>query len=153
MPSTGTPSSKSPRSTCGALSEQTEAGPPDRTSASGRRAAAASGVIVYGTSSEYTRHSRTRRAISCEYWPPQSTTRTGRSSGAGSGRSTTSASAAIVRRLFRDGHVVGVRLAPPRGGDPHEARAVHVLDRRRAAVAHRRPQPADQLVHDRRQRP
>src|SRR5918996_1764972 len=92
MPSTGTPRSKSPGSTCGASSAYTEAGPPERISASGLRARASAGEMRWPTSSEYTRHSRTRRAISCEYWPPRSTTRTGRSSGLGSvaGRGTTS---------------------------------------------------------------
>ena len=38
---------------CGASSAYTDAGPPERTSASGfRAAAAAAGEIVYGTSSE-----------------------------------------------------------------------------------------------------
>src|SRR5688572_24251951 len=54
-------------------------------SASGRLACTAAGVMRWLTTSEYTRHSRTRRAISWEYCPPRSTTRTGRSSGFGSG--------------------------------------------------------------------
>src|SRR5918992_1310780 len=85
MPSTGTPSSNRPGSTCGAASAYTDAGPPERMSASGRRARTSAGEMRWLTSSENTRHSRTRRAISCEYWPPRSTTRTGRSSGLGSG--------------------------------------------------------------------
>src|SRR3954468_14606175 len=94
-----------------------------------------------------------RRAISWEYWPPRSTTRTGRSSGAGSGSGTTAALPAIVRRLLRDRHVVRMALAQPGAGDAHEARALHLGRRRGAAVAHRLAQAADELVDDRRQRP
>src|SRR3954467_6856285 len=93
-----------------------------------------------------------RRAISWEYWPPQSRTRTGRSSGAGSGRATTAGSAPIVRRLLRDRHVVRVALAQPGGGDADEARGLHLLDRGRPAVAHRLADAADELVQDRRER-
>src|SRR6476661_6753113 len=151
MPSVGIPSSKMRGSTCGASSAYTDAGPPLRITAYGFRALTASGEIVWPTSSEYTRHSRTRRAISCEYWPPRSTTSTGRSSATGSW-TTFDGSAAIVRSLFRDGHVVRVRLAQPGGRDAHEARGLHLGDRRGAAVAHRLPQAADQLVDDRAQR-
>src|SRR3954465_5535396 len=42
----------------------------------GLRARISSAVIVCGTISEYTLHSRTRRAISCAYCAPKSTTRT-----------------------------------------------------------------------------
>src|SRR3954451_17783467 len=114
----------------------------------GFRARIASGEIVWPTSSEYTRHSRTRRAISCAYWPPKSRTSTGRSSATGSG--TTFGSAAIVRRFLRDRHVVRMRLAEAGARDPNEARLLQVGDRRRPAVAHRLPQPADELVDDRR---
>src|SRR3954447_15015172 len=69
-------------------------------SASGRRAASWVAGTRGETSSEQTRHSRTRRAINWEYWPPRSTTRTGRSSGGGSGSWTTTASA-IRRSPFR----------------------------------------------------
>src|SRR5437762_1249097 len=151
MPSVGIPSSNTRESTCGASSAYTDAGPPLRMSAYGLRARTAAGEIVCPTSSEYTRHSRTRRAISCEYWPPRSTTSTGRSSATGSW-TTFDGSAAIVRRLFRDRHVVRVRLAQPRSGDADEACRLHVVDRRRAAVAHRLADAAHELVHDRRQR-
>src|SRR5581483_8683663 len=148
MPSVGIPSSKIAGSTCGASSAYTDAGPPLKMTAYGLRARTASGEIVCPTSSEYTRHSRTRRAISCEYCPPRSMTSTGRSSTAGNG-TTFVGSAAIVRRLFRDRDVVRVRLAQPGRGDPHEPRALHLVDRRGAAVAHRLPQAADELVDDR----
>src|SRR2546430_2895330 len=121
-------------------------------SAYGFRARTASGEIVWPTSSEYTRHSRTRRAISWEYCPPRSTTSTGRSSGAGNW-TTFDGSAAIVRRLFRDRHVVRMRFAQARRSDAHEARALHLLERRGAAVPHRLPQSSDQLVQDGRERP
>src|SRR3954471_19741773 len=153
MPSVGTPRSKSAGSTCGAPSAYTDAGPPLRISACGFRARTCSGVTVCGTSSEYTRHSRTRRAISCAYCPPRSTTSTGRSSGFASGRCRTSASAPIVRRLLRDRHVVRMRLAQPCGGDPHEPRVVHLAHGRGAAVTHRLTKAADELIRDRRERP
>src|SRR5262245_14962909 len=153
MPSVGTRERKSRGSTRGAPSAYTEAGPPLRIRACGRIARTCSSVTVCGTSTEYTRHSRTRRAISCAYCPPRSTTSTGRSSGPGSGRLRTSASAPIVRRLLRDRHVVRMRLPQARGADAHEPGVVHLVDRRRAAVTHRLPQPADELVDDRSERP
>src|SRR5258705_4437272 len=127
MPSVGMPSSKMPGSTCGASSAYRDAGPPLRISAYGLRARTASGEIVWPTSSEYTRHSRTRRAMSCEYWPPRSITNTGLSSGPGNWI-TCDGSAAIVRRLFRDRHVVRVRLAQPGARDAHETRGLHLVD-------------------------
>src|SRR5579875_4071902 len=42
----------------------------------GRRRASSAALSVCGTISECTRASRTRRAISCAYWAPKSTTRT-----------------------------------------------------------------------------
>src|SRR3954454_19108880 len=42
----------------------------------GRFASISATGIVDGTISLKTRHSRTRRAISCAYWAPKSTTRT-----------------------------------------------------------------------------
>src|SRR5829696_5302200 len=151
MPSVGTPSRNSSGSTRGAPSAYTDAGPPLRISACGLRARTCSGVTVCGASSEYTRASRTRRAISCEYWPPRSITSTGRSSGAASGSGRTSAP--IVRRLLRDRHVVRVRLAQARAGDPHEPGVLHLLDRCGPAVPHRLTEPSDELVDDRRKRP
>src|SRR5947199_10391850 len=74
-------------------------------------------------------------------------TSTGRSSWPGKAR-TCAPSAPIVRRLLRDRHVVRVRLAQPRRRDPDEARPLHLLDRRRAAVPHRLPQATDELVDD-----
>src|SRR4051794_25580786 len=150
MPSVGMPSSKMRGSTRGAPSAYTDAGPPLRMIACGLRARIASGEIVCPTSSEYTRHSRTRRAISCAYWPPKSRTSTGRSSFIGSG--TTFGSAAIVRRFLRDRHVVRVRLAQPGAGDADELRVLHLGGRRGTAVPHRLSQPTDELVDDRGER-
>src|SRR5919198_6319023 len=135
MPSVGTPSWKICGLTCGAPSAYTEAGPPERISATGLRRRSSSALARWETSSEYTRASRTRRAISCEYWPPRSRTKT------------TSASAtAVIGRVLRDRDVVRVRLAQAGAGDAHEARLLHRVDRRRAAVAHRLAQAADDLM-------
>ena len=79
MPSTGTPAlnrSGGPPGAGGAPSAYTDAGPPERMIAFGLRASISATGIVCGTISEYTWHSRTRRAISCAYWAPKSTTRT-----------------------------------------------------------------------------
>src|SRR5256886_392940 len=150
VPSVGTPSSKIPGSTRGAPSAYTDAGPPDRITANGFRRRTASAEIVCGTSSEYTRASRTRRAISCAYWPPRSTTRTGRSSaGASATRSATTSPTAIVRRVLRDRDVVGMALAEPGARDPDEPRRLQSLDRLGARVSHRLAETADELVHDR----
>src|SRR5437764_7074556 len=80
MPSTGTPSSSSSRRSGGAPRSYTEAGPPDRITPRGRRRRTSATPTSWGKSSENTPHSRTLRAISCEYWPPKSRTTT--SSGA-----------------------------------------------------------------------
>src|SRR5205809_3081001 len=80
MPSTGTPSSSSPRLSAGAPSSYTDAGPPDRISPAGRRPSTSASGASNGTISEYTWHSRTRRAMSWAYCAPKSTTRTGRGS-------------------------------------------------------------------------
>src|ERR1017187_7454722 len=79
MPSTGTPASSrsgGPGGAGGAPSAYTDAGPPDRMIAAGFLARISAAGMVQGTISEYTWHSRTRRAISCAYWAPKSTTRT-----------------------------------------------------------------------------
>src|SRR5438067_2946583 len=146
MPSVGTPSSKIAGSTCGAPSAYTDAGPPERISATGSRRLISSALARCEMSSEYTRASRTRRAISCEYCPPRSSTSTGRSSG--SACSGTTSASAVIRGVLRDRDVVRVRLAQPRTRDAHEARLLQRVDRRRAAVAHRLAQAADHLVND-----
>src|SRR5919106_4168761 len=90
MPSTGMPrSSSSPRS-AGAPSEYTDAGPPESTSAVGRRSRICSRSRSWGSSSAYTPQSRIRRAISWEYWPPKSSTSTSSCAVSGAGTSTVS---------------------------------------------------------------
>src|SRR6266567_3191037 len=147
MPSVGIPSSNRLGSTRGASSAYTDAGPPLRMSACGLRARTCAAVTPWPTSSEYTRHSRTRRAISCAYWPPRSTTNTGRSSAGRSGSGRTSAP--IVRCLLRDRHVVRVALPEPRAGNTDELRVLHLLDRGGAAIAHCLTHSADELMEDR----
>src|SRR5829696_1544850 len=154
MPSVGTPSSKIRGSTCGAPSAYTDAGPPERTSATGFRRRSSSAEAACETSSEYTRASRTRRAISCEYCPPRSTTSTGRSSTSGSAAGRRAAtSAPVIGSVLRDRDVVRVRLPDTGPCDADEARGLQRLDRRRAAVAHRLPEAADDLVQHARERP
>src|ERR671931_1377534 len=89
MPSTGIPSSSSSGSSRGAPGAYTDAGPPDRISPFGARLRTSSTPTWCGSSSLNTPHSRTRRAISCEYWPPKSSTST---SSCATPRSTASAS-------------------------------------------------------------
>src|SRR3954471_13945800 len=80
MPSTGTPASNRAGSTNGAPAAYTDDGPPDRMIAAGSFARRSWTDAVCGTISEYTLASRTRRAMSCAYWAPKSTTSTGRAS-------------------------------------------------------------------------
>src|ERR1700678_198106 len=76
MPSTGTSLSNRPAGAGGASGAYTDEGPPDKIIALGRLASISVAGIVDGTISEYTWHSRTRRAINCAYCAPKSTTRT-----------------------------------------------------------------------------
>src|SRR3954469_23016152 len=77
----------------------------------GLRAAISAAVAVCGTISEYTFASRTRRAISCAYWAPKSTTRTGLASvpDAGGGVSRLTGMLSLMAGLRGDGR--GDRLA------------------------------------------
>src|ERR671935_3310380 len=45
-----------------------------------------------------------------------------------------------------------VAFLEARPGDPHERRQLHIVDRRRPAIAHRLPEAADELVEDVRDR-
>ena len=65
-------------STFGAFCAYTLEGPPDKITALGFLAFTSAAVIEDGTISEKTCASRTRRAISCAYCAPKSTTRTPR---------------------------------------------------------------------------
>src|ERR671923_1174446 len=113
-------------------------------SAAGLRAATWAAESRWPTSSEYTRASRTRRAISWLYCPPRSTTRTGRSSGVASGvgsGTTFATSAPVVRSVLRDGDAVRVALVEAGWRDAREPCAcLHVVHRRGTAVPHRLPQ-------------
>src|SRR2546423_469611 len=126
MPSTGMPSSSSLVRSRGAPSAYTDAGPPERISPRGDRRLISSTSIVCGSSSLNTPHSRTRRAMSCEYCPPKSRTSTSSEriapAPAAGGRGVVSAS--VTRQLLPDerrladaaarGHVVRARRS--RGG-------------------------------------
>ena len=70
MPNTGTSASSRDASSCGAPGSYTELGPPERITAFGARARTSATGIVCGTISEYTRASRTRRAINWAYCAP-----------------------------------------------------------------------------------
>src|SRR6266850_1461688 len=72
MPRTGTPRSKTRRSTRGAPFSYTLSGPPESTIPRGERARRAARVVLGGTISEYTCSSRRRRAMSCVYCDPKS---------------------------------------------------------------------------------
>src|SRR5579871_350816 len=83
MPRTGIPASSRPSGMGGAPSAYTDEGPPDRMIALGSRASICAAGMLAGTISECTWHSLTRRAMSCAYWAPKSTTRTVSWSGTG----------------------------------------------------------------------
>src|SRR5881394_931253 len=75
MPKIGTPALYKVGSIDGAPSTCTDLGPPLRMMPAGLRASISSMGMAWGTISEYTCASRTRRAISWAYWAPKSTTR------------------------------------------------------------------------------
>src|SRR5437660_11058788 len=133
MPRTGIPAPSRPRGAGGAPAAYTEAGPPDRMTALGRRARICAVGMLDGTISECTWHSLTRRAMSCAYWAPKSTTRTVSCSGTGctmppsphsphgalAGLAGRARSAPVYESLSYEGGVARpVVLAP--GGDPLE---------------------------------
>src|SRR5260370_41946201 len=129
MPRTGIPAPSSPSGAGGAPSAYTDAGPPDRMIALGPRARICAAGMLAGTICECTWHSRTRRAISCAYWAPKSTTRT--VSGASAAPSSPAAertepSLVGVLARFRPrvgGHRRG--LAHPHPGDPSAVQLGH----------------------------
>src|SRR3984893_14527303 len=136
MPSTGTPASYSAASMDGASSTWTDAGPPERMIPFGRRASISSKGIVRGTISEYTCASRTRRAISCAYCAPKSTTRTVSNWGASMRRLATHADALAALEAL----ALGLQ-----GGGHHDLGLLEVLDRVVAGGGHRRAQGAEQV--------
>src|SRR5438067_2734008 len=152
-----------PGSTLGAPSSYTLAGPPERMTPITFRARSSAGITSCGKISQYTRDSRTRRAMSCVYCEPKSriamVARADRPPEAPvSGRLVLAVFNGlgpdpVVRSFRRDADVVRVRFAKTGAGDPDEARArAQVFDRPGARVAHARAETADELVHDRRER-
>src|SRR3954449_6855711 len=122
MPSTGMPSSSNSRRSFGAPSAYTDAGPPERMSPRGSRRLISSSGTVWGSSSAKTPHSRIRRAISCEYWPPKSRTSTSSEAWAGA----VEAPASVVG----DSNTGRDRCAPV-GAHPHRLLVLQLL-----ALAH-----------------
>src|SRR5450830_1259818 len=120
MPSTGTPASNSAGSTDGAPSAYTLDGPPDRMIATGSLARICSTVAVWGTISEYTCASRTRRAMSCAYCAPKSTTRTGRCCGVAEDGCGGFCAAEVTPPRIGGGH----RLPAPTSAEPSAPRGL-----------------------------
>src|SRR5437660_8936979 len=136
MPSTGTPASYSAASIDGASSTCTDAGPPERMIPFGRRASISSKGIVRGTISEYTCASRTRRAISCAYCAPKSTTSTVSNGSASTLPLSAHADALAV--------LEALALGLQRGGH-HDLGLLELLDRLVAGGGHRRAQGAEEV--------
>src|SRR5438270_7419580 len=136
MPSTGTPASYSASSIDGASSTCTDAGPPERMIPFGRRASISSKGIVRGTISEYTCASRTRRAISCAYCAPKSTTSTVSNGGASTLALATHADALAA--------LEALALGLQRGGH-HDLGLLELLDRLVAGGGHRGAQGAEEV--------
>src|SRR3954451_9798239 len=127
MPSTGTPSSSSSVRSSGAPSAYTEAGPPDSTMPRGRRCSSWSRGTSCRSSSENTPHSRIRRAISCEYCPPKSSTSTSSVVAGRSGAATEGVAALLLIQLVH--RCCDLRLAV--GAHAHVLLALELL-----ALAH-----------------
>src|SRR3989440_2653716 len=136
MPSTGTPASYSAASIDGASSTCTDAGPPERMIPFGRRASISSKGIVRGTISEYTCASLTRRAISCAYCAPKSTTRTVSNWGASMRRLATHADALAALEAL----ALGLQR-----GRHHDLGLLELFDRLVAGGGHRRAQGAEEV--------
>src|SRR5918992_1151263 len=170
MPSTGIPSSSSAGSSRGAPGAYTEAGPPERIRPLGARRRTSAAPTWCGSSSENTPHSRTRRAISCEYWPPKSSTSTSSCATARSSASSSTGWSATTPdpcpRVTRSSAAVSVRdkrdrparrrhadvllalellaLGLERRGD-HQLGPVELRDVLIAAGGHRGPQRAHEV--------
>src|SRR4051812_34205250 len=122
MPSTGISRSSSSVGKAGAPTSYTEAGPPESTNPFGALSRIVSIAVVAGSSSAKTPHSRIRRAISCEYWPPKSRTSTSSEAWAGA----VEAPASVVG----DSNTGRDRCAPV-GAHPHRLLVLQLL-----ALAH-----------------
>src|SRR5918996_795192 len=167
MPSTGISSSSSSARSSGAPSAYTDAGPPDSTTAAAWRARTESRSTSCGSSSANTPHSRIRRAISCEYCPPKSSTSTSsRTATPPSPPRRSPPATAVVTdaadSVIRDGYPRG-HCGPAVRSHPHRLIALKLLALRQqrrphhhlgameggdvlvAAGRHRRPQRADQV--------
>src|SRR5436190_4539375 len=118
MPSTGMPSSSSSGSSFGAPSAYTDAGPPDRIRPLGLRRRTSSAPTWWGSSSENTPHSRTRRAMSWEYCPPKSRTTT---SSTARGARTSVAFSSTTCGAARDAVTTASVIAPRGRGGPRSA--------------------------------
>src|SRR6185312_12717921 len=123
MPSTGMPSSSSSGSSRGAPGAYTDAGPPDRIRPFGARRRTSSTPTWCGSSSLNTPHSRTRRAISCEYWPPKSRTST--------------SSCATARSSASSSTGWSAATAEPGPCDTRSSWTVSVCDKRHRSAARR----------------
>src|SRR5947207_8744150 len=137
MPRSGTPASYTAGSIPGAPGTWTDAGPPERMIAFGLRASISEIGIERGTISLYTWTSRTRRAISCAYCAPKSTTRT-RSGESFTLRRTPSGHPDALRSLQR------LSLGLQRGRD-HHLGLLELLDGLVAGRGHRGAQSTEQV--------
>src|SRR5882672_3568542 len=136
MPSTGTPSWNT---ACGARpvdSSYADMWLPERITPVAPNARTEASLTSHGWISQYTRASRTRRAMSWVYWAPKSRMRI-----------FWCLLDSVIWRLLHDLHIMHVRLADARGGDLHElAACAQLLDRGVAGIAHACPQAADELL-------
>src|SRR5205807_23313 len=136
MPSTGTPSWNT---ACGARavdSSYADMWLPERITPLAPNSRTKASLTSQGWISQYTRASRTRRAMSWVYWAPKSRTRI-----------FWCLLDPVIWRLLHYLDVVHVGLADPRGGDLHELAArAQLLDRGVARIAHARAQAADELL-------
>src|SRR6185312_7229568 len=105
----------------------------------GSRASISSTGIECGTISEYTCASRTRRAISCAYCAPRSTTRTGLEASSGP-----DLRANLVTHPHPLSRLVGLPLGLDRRRD-HQLRLLELLDRRVPGRGHRGGQGSEQV--------
>src|SRR5437588_2049381 len=121
----------------GAPSTCTDFGPPLKMMPFGFRASISATGMSRGTISEYTCASRTRRAISCAYWAPKSTTRT-----VSNGSSGTAGD--LVTHSHALGPLEGLALGLEGGGD-HDLGLLELLDGLVAAGRHRGAQGAEQV--------
>src|SRR5881227_1878059 len=136
MPRTGTSPWYTASSIVGAPSTCTDFGPPLKMMPLGLRASMSAIGMSRGTISEYTCASRTRRAISCAYCAPKSTTSTVSNGGASTLALATHADALAA--------LEALALGLQRGGH-HDLGLLELLDRLVAGGGHRRAQGAEEV--------